>query len=371
MMVFSILTPFLINEFQASYQDIGYIEGIANAAAFLAKFLSGIITDYLGSRIGALSLGSSLTVVGKLLFAFATSTMGIAYARMLDRLSKGIRAAPADAILADLAPSGHRGLAYGLRQSFMTAGAVVGVSLATLLLHITEGNYRAIMYLASIPALIALIVQVLYVKQPLIPAHINKRRNMLFTWKKIKSLPPLFWAFLFLFNVLMFSRFSENFVVLRAMELNWPSKMLPFVIGIMNLVHACLAYPIGNLSDKHGHVRTVVMGLLCLATANILLITASHYLFMIPALILIGVELSMTQGIMKAIFSKIVPMELRGTGFSLLALTTSVSLFYSNTFAGTLAQMFNSPRACFAMGFISSILTTVILLAMREGLKNK
>lgn len=372
MMVFSILPAFLMHEFHTSYQEIGFIEGIANAAAFLAKFLSGIFTDYVGSRLGALSLGSSLTVVCKLLFAFATTTTAVAYARILDRLSKGIRAAPADAILADLAPEEQRGLAYGFRQSFMTGGAVVGVLLATFILHATHGNYRAVMYISSIPALLALIVQLIFIKQPrFVKQTTTKPNKSLISLSKIQSLPALFWTFLIMFNVLMFARFSENFVVLRAMELHWPATFLPFVMGIMNLVHAFLAYPIGQFSDKYGHARIVFVGLLCLSAANIILFFASHYLWLVPALILIGIELSMTQGIMKAIFSRIVPLELRGTGFSLLAITTSLSLLYSNNLAGYFAQQFQSPRACFAMGLLSSLFTTVFLTRLSRQLKNK
>lgn len=372
MMVFSILAPFLCYEFHATYKDIGNLEGWANAAAFLAKFASGIVTDLIKSRTGVLAVGSFLTAGCKFLFAISSTLLMVNAARILDRFSKGVRAAPADALLADLSPQNNRGVAYGLRQTSMTIGAVVGTLAAWVLTAQTNNNYRAVMYCAIIPAACALVIQIFFVRQPKLenvsmhPKQNSSKKS--FHIREVFQMPLSFWIMLLFINILMFARFSENFVVLRAMELGWMKERLPFVLGTMNVVHAIFAFPMGRIADQWGHAHIMGLGLFILMCANTIIIFATMHTWLYLALVLIGIELSMTQGVIKSLVSQTIPKSLRGTGFSLIALTTSASLLYSNRIAGGLAHHFNTTQATFVGGFIAATITLAFLLAINKKL---
>ncbi|USO01333.1 MAG: MFS transporter [Alphaproteobacteria bacterium] len=369
-MVFSILPMFLTDELGANLRQVGNLEGIASFTAFFMKFFSGIVSDIFRSRIGILAMGTALTSAAKLLFACATGIGGVFMARFIDRLSKGIRAAPADAIIADLSSQPMRGQSYGLRQSLMSLGAVCGAVIASSMLAHTSNNYRLIFACATLPAALSLVVLFTMVRTPSPnSALVNKSQSKPFAFTSFFTMPTLYWVTLALLNILMFARFSESFVLYRARDIGWTKNWLPYIFGIINCVHAVCAYPAGILADRIGKIRMAIMGLIVLITANLIIIYANTPESMGIGIMLIGVEMAMTHSTLKATISDLLPAHARGTGFSLIALSTGLTLYASNALAGECAHSYGT-FAPFVVGtFAASIAIIGFLILHRFQLK--
>ncbi len=348
LMVFSVLPIFLRDELGASFRQIGALEGIASFVAFFTKFLSGIISDIFRSRIGLLAVGSALTSLSKLLFASAAGITTVFAARFVDRLSKGIRAAPADAIIADLSTPEIRAQSYGMRQSLMTLGAVVGGLFASYLLS-QNISARMIFGFSAIPAALSLIILFTMVREPAKTKPKSPEPVKKFKFSELFHMPMQYWYLLAIFNILMFARFSESFVIYRALHVGWSSGKIPFVLLVINIIHAACAYPAGMLADIVGKLRIATYGLGVLVIANLFIIFSDSVTTILPGIILIGVEMAMTHSMLKATASSLMPKNARGTGFSLLALSTGLTLSASNYAAGSLAHTYGE-HAPFIMG---------------------
>ncbi len=366
LMAFSILPAFLTDVLGASKTKIGFIEGVAVFTSFVAKVFAGVLSDYFRNRKPLIIVGTFFSIIIKPMFAIAGTVNMIFAARFIDRLSKGIRSAPTDALIADLSPKVQRGASYGMRQSLYTFGGMFGALLASILMTITEHNYRLIFLLSTIPATLALVILVFAVKQPPILEHGKKIHWHI---KDIKFLPPRYWALLGIISLLMLARFSESFVSLRAKEAGWSVASLPLIIVLMDLVHASMAFPMGRLSDKFNRYKMFLTGLVLTVCAHFSMIADFHPAMIFLGVIIVGLYLGIMQGLVSTLIAESTPAHLRGTAFAIYYLTAGTSVLIGNVIAGRFADIFGLAGAFWGgAGFtIAAIIALLLMMRLLIG----
>lgn len=333
-MIHSLLPLFMVGALGASALTVGIIEGLAEATALIIKVFSGTLSDYLGRRKGLAVLGYTLGALAKPLFALAPGIGMVITARLLDRVGKGIRGAPRDALVADLAPAGLRGAAFGLRQSLDTIGAFLGPLLAVGLMLVWANDFRAIFWVALIPGALAVILLITGVREPA-PAAASKRTNPI-RRTNLKRLNRAYWWVVSVGAIFTLARFSEAFLVLRAEQSGIALALVPLVMVAMNLVYAGCAYPFGKLSDRINHKVLLALGLLVLVLADLVLASSRHWLSVLGGVGLWGVHMGMTQGLLAAMVAETAPADLRGTAFGVFNLVSGIAMLVASATAGLL-----------------------------------
>lgn len=359
LMVFSLLPIFITEVLGASRAKLGIIEGVAISLAFFSKVFSGVTSDIFRTRKPLIALGTVMTVLVKLIFAAATSVAWIFTARSIDRLSKGIRSSPTDALIADISQDLHRGQSYGLRQALYTSGAMAGSMIATALVYLTDHNYRLIFTLSAIPAVIALLILLTLVKQPPIREEI-KKDHVGWRFGDIKYLPASFWSLLGVAFILMLARFSEAFVSIRAKDVGWPIHYLPLFLVGMELVHAGVVYPIGRIANRNNLHALLLKGILVLVVANIVFLLSDSVVGVAVAAMFTGLHMGMTQGLLSTLVAESTPAELRGTAFAIYYFSSGIAVLIGNTLAGHLADVIGS-TGCFMGGLAFTSLASMLL----------
>lgn len=362
LMVFSILPTFLTEVLQLSKTKIGLIEGTANGMAFLSKVLTGILSDYWRVRKPLILLGTACTTLMKFIFALAPSAAWIWYARLLDRFGKGIRSAPTDALVADISGESKRGYAYGLRQALYTLGTVVGALLALGLMLWTHQNYRLIFALSASLGVVALIIIVFGLKPDASYAessgHLN---NSHWNWRHIRALPFSYWQTLLIVAVLMLAHFSEVFLCFQAQKMGWRAEWFPLLIILLNSFHAGVAYPLGSYSDRNSKSKVLFQGILCLLVADLFFLLGSGLFSCVVSIVLRGVHMGLTQGLLRSMLSRSVPYSLRGTAFSLFYIITGLSVSAGNLLAGKLSDLFGA-QAPFSLSALCTLAALLLIL---------
>jgi len=361
-MVHSLLPLFLVGTLGVSMLAVGLIEGIAESTALIAKVFSGALSDRLGRRKGLAVLGYSLGALSKPVFAMATGVGAVVAARFVDRVGKGIRGAPRDALLADITPPGIRGAAFGLRQSLDTVGAFAGPLLATGLMLLWANDFRAVFWVAVVPGLLAVLLLVLGIKEPERAAG-RKGSAATSTLRReaLARLGGAYWRVVAVGAVFALARFSEAFLVLRASQLGVAVAWVPLVMVAMNLVYAATAYPFGKWSDTLGPGKLLAAGLVVLIAADLVLGLATHWLHLGLGVALWGVHMGMTQGLLAAKVANTAPAELRGTAFGFFNLLSGLALLVASVLAGWLWQTEGSAATFFA-GAVLAALTLLGLM---------
>ena len=312
-MVHSLLPLFLVSALGVSVFTVGLIEGLAEATALIVKVFSGTLSDYLGKRKGLTVFGYALGALSKPLFAIASTAGVVVTARLLDRVGKGIRGAPRDALVADIAPPHLRGAAFGLRQSLDTIGAFIGPLLAVALMLLWANDFRAVFWIALIPGVMAVALLVFGVHEPTRPAA-EKRSNPI-SRENLKRLSTPYWWVVGIGAVFTLARFSEAFLVLRAQQGSVPIALIPLVMVAMNLIYAASAYPFGKLSDRMSHKKLLALGLVVLIAADLVLASSSHWTVVLVGVALWGIHMGMTQGLLVTMVADTAPADLRGTAY--------------------------------------------------------
>ena len=360
LMAFSVLPIFITEVLGASKTKLGLIEGVAVFTAFIAKVFSGVLSDYVQNRKPLIIIGTFFSILIKPMFALASSINMIFAAHFIDRLSKGIRSAPTDALIADLSPKEYRGASFGMRQSLYTFGGMFGALLASFLMTATDHHYRLIFMLAMIPVTLSLGILMLVVKQPPI---LEKGKKVDWNWKDIRFLPFRYWALLGVVALLMMARFSTGFIVLRAKDAGWGLATLPLLHVLMDIVHASMAFPMGKLSDRFNRYHMFLMGLILTVCAHATMIFVFHPFMMLVGVIFIGLYLGIMQGLSSTLISDATPAHLRGTAFALYYLVAGTSVLIGNVGAGWLSDMFGLAGA-FWGGAVVTVCAIFALLWM-------
>ena len=353
-MIHSLLPVFMVTVLGTSMWAIGLIEGAAEATAMIVKVFSGVLSDWWGKRKPLALIGYGLGAASKPLFALATTTGMVLTARLTDRIGKGIRGAPRDALVADLAPPGMRGAAFGLRQSLDTVGAFLGPLLAMGLMLLWANDFRAIFWVAVVPGFLSVALLLFGVKEPEAAPTAGKRPNPI-SRANLRRLPAAYWRVVAIGAVFTLARFSEAFLLLRAIDFGVPLAFTPLVLIAMNVVYSLGAYPFGKLSDRVSHTALLGWGLVVLIAADVLLATSGHVALLWAGVALWGLHMAMTQGLLAAMVAGTAPADLRGTAFGFFNLLSGLALLVASTVAGVLWDQFGA-AVTFAVGAVFSLL---------------
>ena len=337
-MIHGLLPVFLVTVLGASTTTVGIIEGVGEATASISKLFSGWISDRLGRRKALTVVGYGIAALSKPLFAIAQSPAWVLGARFSDRIGKGIRGAPRDAMLSELTPPGLSGAAFGLRQSLDTAGAFAGPLLAIALMSLFHGSFRRVFWCALLPALVSVAVLVLAVREP--AAGTARAAPGPVRWGETCRLGGRrYWILVGVSAVLTLARFSEAFLILRAQNAGLSAGLAPLVLVTMNVIYAGSAYPIGALSDRIDRKHLLGAGVLVLIVADAVLALAPGVTTVMLGVALWGLHMGMTQGLLAALVSDTAPPALRASAFGVFNFMSGVALLLASVLAGFLWQV--------------------------------
>jgi MFS family permease len=360
-MIHALLPLFMVSVLGASALAVGLVEGAAEATALIVKIFSGALSDYLGKRKWLAVAGYALGALTKPVFALAPSVGWVLAARVTDRIGKGVRGAPRDALVADLAPPEIRGAAFGLRQSLDTVGAFVGPLLAVALMLAWANDFRAVFWVAVIPGFAAVALLVFGVREPqrhadgaprVNPIRLDNLRRLGRGYRWVVALGALF----------TLARFSEAFLVLRAQQGGMPVAWVPLVMVAMNVVYALSAYPFGRLSDRVSHAKLLAAGLAVLIAADLVLASGNHWTIVLAGVLLWGLHMGMTQGLLATMVADTAPVDLRGTAFGVFNLVSGVAMLAASVLAGLLWDALGAAFTFYAgAGFCALTLAALAL----------
>jgi len=346
-----------------SMVTIGIIEGFAEGAAAITKVFSGAISDYCGKRKFLAVAGYALSAVTKPIFPLATTIGWVFGARFVDRIGKGIRDAPRDALVADIAPLQLRGAAYGLRQSLDSVGAFIGPLMAVIFMIWFTNDIRVVLWLAVLPAFIAVFLLIIAVREPESPDRAADSRNRL-TLTDTKRLPMRYWLIVVLGAVFTLARFSEAFLILRAQDVGLAIAYVPMIMIVMNIFYSIFSYPAGAAADRLSARILLVFGLAILVVADVVLAMAVSPWITFAGAAFWGLHMAFTQGLLSKLVADNAPADLRGTAFGMFNLVSGVALFLASFIAGSLWTAFGA-SATFIAGASFAILAAMGLLLCR------
>lgn len=362
-LVHGLLPVYMTTVLGASMLAVGLVEGISEATASVMKLFSGALSDRLGRRKPLVILGYGLAALSKPFFPLANSVGLVLAARFADRIGKGIRGAPRDALIADITPQEQRGAAYGLRQALDTIGAVLGPLAAIALMLALASDIRSVLWIAVVPAVVSVAILVIYVREPEgVRASPGK-----ISLASAGALGRHYWAVVGLGAVLTLARFSEAFLVLRAQDLGLALALVPAVLVVMNLTYTAVAYPAGVAAD-HGHRRALLLwGLAALIASDLVIASSASLAAFFAAVLLWGVHMGLTQGLLSKLVADAAPLELRGTAFGVFHLVSGIALFAASLLAGGLWSVFGASATFYAGAAFTAVALVGLLTISRKG----
>ncbi|MFO0846880.1 MAG: MFS transporter [Gemmataceae bacterium] len=368
-MIHALLPVYLVVGLGATALTVGIIEGIAEATASITKIFSGALSDRIGRRKELAAVGYGLAALTKPIFPLAPTVGWLVTARFVDRVGKGIRGAPRDALVADISPPDLRGASFGLRQSLDTVGAFLGPLLAIGLMWLFADSFVSVFWVAVIPAFLALALIVFAVHEP--KRHDGRRavRSPL-SRRELTQLGTTYWWVVAVAAVFTLARFSEAFLILRAQGAGLPLMLVPTVLVVMNVAYAVSAFPVGALSDRMNRVTILVVGLVLLIAADLFLAFARGLAGIACGVVLWGLHMGFTQGLLAALVAYAVPSEMRGTAYGMFNLVTGIALLAASIIAGALWDSVG-PQGTFLSGAVFSVLTILGLYPLRHHLDGR
>lgn len=357
-LIHGLLPVFLVGTLGASAFMVGLIEGAGESAALIVAVFSGALSDYWGKRKPLTVLGYGLGAISKPLFALAPTAGFVLVARLTDRVGKGIRGAPRNALIADIAPHAVRGAAFGLRQALDTVGAFLGPLLGVGLMLLWANDFRAIFWVAIVPGLLAVALLVLGVQEPDTVRHHRSANGI--ARENLRRLPVAFWWVAGIGALFALARFSEAFLILRAVQGGLPVAYAPLVLVGMNLVYGLSAYPFGKLSDRMSHAKLLAAGLAVLIGADVAFAWSSHWSSVWCGIGLWGLHMGLTQGLLARMVADSAPADLRGTAYGFFNLMSGVALLFASALAGLLWDRFGAAQT-FIAGAVFGALTLLAI----------
>ena len=366
-MIHALLPLFLVGTLGASALMIGVIEGLAEATALITKVFSGVLSDWFGRRKGLALLGYALGAATKPVFALAPTIGIVLGARVLDRVGKGIRGAPRDALVADIAPPDLRGAAFGLRQSLDTVGAFTGPLIAVGLMLLWANDFQAVFWVAVIPGVAAVLLLAFGIKEP--PRAPGMPRQNPVSRENLARLSPAYWRVVGVGAVFTLARFSEAFLVLRAAQGGIPLALVPLVMVAMNAVYALSAYPFGRMSDRISHRTLLIGGLGLLILADLILASSALWAVVLTGVAVWGLHMGLTQGLLAVMVADTAPADLRGTAYGFFNLVSGGALLIASLLAGVMWDGYGAP-ATFLTGAGFSLIALILLLSQRGHARN-
>ncbi|MFW8607909.1 MFS transporter [Rhizobium beringeri] len=368
-MIHALLPVYMVTMLGTSALSVGIIEGIAEATASITKVFSGALSDWLGKRKLLAAIGYGLAAIAKPIFPLAASIEWLIAARFIDRVGKGIRGAPRDALVADIAPPDLRGASFGLRQSLDTVGAFLGPLFAIGLMWLTADHFQAVFWIAVIPAFLSVALIVVAVKEPDRPKE-QRRVRMPLHRDELRRLGATYWWIVAVATVFTLARFSEAFLILRAQSIGLPVTLVPIVLVAMSLAYSLSAYPVGVLSDRVNRTTLLAIGLVLLLGADLALAFASEIVWVGVGVVLWGLHMGFTQGLLATLIAESAPPELRGTAFGVFNLMIGIALLAASVVAGALWDT-TGPQGTFLAGAALTVVTLAGLFVVRARLGDR
>jgi MFS family permease len=362
-LIHSLLPIFMVTTLGASITSVGVVEGIAEATALIVKIFSGTLSDYLGKRKLLALVGYGVAVASKPLFPLANTVGMVLGARFIDRIGKGIRGAPVDALLGDLAPAERRGASFGLRQALDTVGAFIGPLLAMSGMLLLANNIRLVLWIAVIPGVIALLILALAVNDP--KNQVRQPNKVYFQWRDFRKFSSAYWQLVVIASVFTLARFSDAFLILKAQASGIPIALVPLVMVVMNIIYAAVAYPAGIWSDKINRKTVLLIGIVFLIVADLVLGFANHLWVLGIGLILWGLHMALTQGLLAAMVTDTAPPDLRGTAYGIFYCVSGIATLISSIVAGMLWDA-HGPSYTFFAGALFTTLAFIALLTRKD-----
>ena len=367
-MIYPILPIFLSSVLGVNKAFIGLIEGIAEATASLLKLVSGWVSDKMGKRKEIVVLGYSLSTIAKPFLALATSGWHVLGLRFLDKLGKGLRTSPRDALIAESCDSCDRGKSFGFHRALDSAGAMVGPGIAFVLMPLLGGltavsPFRIIFLLSTIPATIAVIILILFVRdiKPQISCSISdpeKQSNL-----NLKSiLNKKFIVFMLIFTLFTLGNSSDAFLILRAQDLNISLFFIPLLWMMFNAVYTAFSFPAGKISDIIGRKKVLVTGLIVYSLVYFGFGTSSQAWHIWVLFALYGAYYGITEGTSRALIADSIPAEVRATAYGAYNTVIGISAFFSSVIMGLLWQTFGATVAFTFGGSLAAVSSVLMLL---------
>ncbi|HNP29921.1 MAG TPA: MFS transporter [Nitrospirales bacterium] len=356
-LIHSLLPVYMVTVLGASLLSVGFIEGFAEATALLTRMFSGVLSDYWRKRKLLTVIGYGMAALTKPLFPLASGLTTVFLARFLDRVGKGIRGAPRDALIGELAPPNLRGTCYGLRQSLDTVGAFLGPLMAMGLMVLLANDIRSVLWVAVIPAVLAVFLLIVGVQDPQSTRAAGAPRTVVRPGD-LQRIGPAYWWIVLMGALLTLARFSEAFLVLRAEHVGLSVTFIPLVMVVMSVTYAAWAYPAGKLADRMSRRPLLVVGCLFLIMADVILAVAGDVAMVMVGVALWGMHMGLTQGLLATLIADASQPELRGSAFGVFSFVCGVSLLLASVLAGFLWDQFG-PSATF---FAGAALTALALL---------
>ena len=361
-MIHALLPVYLVTVLGTSMVTVGVIEGIAEATASITKVFSGALSDWLGKRKWLAAFGYGLAAFTKPVFPLAPTVGWLVAARFIDRIGKGIRGAPRDALVADIAPPHLRGASFGLRQSLDTVGAFVGPLLAIGLMWLTSDSFKAVFWFAVIPGFLSLALIMFAVREPARPEGLREVRNPI-SLAEIRNLGAAYWWVVAIATAFTLARFSEAFLILRAQHVGLQITLLPAVLVLMNVVYAAAAYPAGVMSDRMNRAAVLATGIALLIAADLALALLPSIGGVALGVVLWGLHMGLTQGLLAALVADTSPAELRGTAYGFFNLLGGLAMLAASVIAGALWDS-AGPQGTFFAGAGFALVALAGLLAV-------
>jgi len=364
-LVHALLPLYMATVLGASALVIGIVEGIAESLALVVKLFSGALSDWSRKRKPLVLAGYGIAALTKFVFPLAPSLPWVVGARFADRIGKGIRGAPRDALIADIAPPELRGRSFGLRQALDTVGAVIGPMLALAGMAYFAGNFQAVLWIAVVPAVLCVVLIVFGVEEPPRSNHVTKP-----AWRfaDARRLPRSFWVIVAIASVLTLARFSEAFLLLRAQDTPLGTEHAPVVMVVMALVYALSAYPAGAALDRGHGALLLVTGLAALVASDLVLARSATTLGVVAGSALWGLHMGLTQGLLASLVAAVAPEDLRGTAFGIFNLACGVALLVASVLAGWLWDTYG-PAVTFYAGAAFTVIAAAALLVRRSDVR--
>lgn len=362
-MIHALLPVYLVAVLGTSALTVGFIEGIAEATALITKVFSGALSDWLGRRKLLAAIGYGLAAFTKPVFPLADSVGWLIGARFVDRIGKGIRGAPRDALIADLTPAHLRGASFGLRQALDTVGAFLGPLIAIALMLVSGDNYTLVFWIAVIPAFLALGLILFGVGDP--PRTETQNAAKRLHWTDARRLSPVFWGVVAAGSFLTLARFSEAFLLLKAQNVGLAAALIPAVFVVMNFAAAISAYPAGAVSDRIGRTGVMLAGIALLIVADLLLAAAGTLTMVFVGTVVWGLHMGLTQGLIATLIADTAPVDLRGTAFGLFNLAAGVATLAASVIAGVLWDQVG-PATTFITGAAFAAMALLAFIALEH-----
>ncbi len=366
-MINSVLPLYITTVLGATVIQFGMMEGMLEAFSLIIKMFSGVVSDVFRGRKLLTILGYGLAAISKPFVPMASSYEMIFGARIVDRMGKGIRGVPRDALIAENSPSDMHGASFGLRQGMDTGGAFIGPLMAMSLMVLFHFEVKSVLWFAVLPIWLSVFLLIVGVRET------NKKKSKTekkFQFKQVFRLPRTFWFLILLIFVMALAKCSDAFLLLKARELNISVKWIPMVMILMNVVYAFSSYPLGSLSDRIGRLKLVGSGIIFLIVADLILSHASNSWMLTFGVIAWGLHLGATQGVLSAMVVDVVPETLRGTCLGIFYLVSGVGVLISSSVAGWIWEQNGSQDTYLASAICSGVaLGLFVILVSRKLLK--